>query len=344
MKFKNVFYFTSINIIGGVESFYWYLAQKYKDWDIAIIYRTGDEKQVARLRKYVRVIKFNEQRIKCERAFFNYTLDIIDFVDADEYYQLIHGDYKGLCVTPRSHPKITKYLGVSQHVCDIFKELTGHDIEVAYNPISVDKPKKVLNLISATRLTREKGKERMIEFANILDREEIPYIWTIYTDDVNAIINDNIIYRKPRLDIADYIANSDYLVQLSDNEGYCFSVVEALTLGTPVIVSDCPVFKELGINSKNGFVLDFDMKNVPVKEIYNGLPKFKYTPKQDRWSELLAPGESQYQKDFKINVKIKCVTDYFDLELNRQIKKGEQLEVNKIRAEIIIDAGFADYV
>lgn len=341
---KNIFYFRYINAIGGIETFFYNLARKYQDWDIVIYYSYGDESQIKRLKQFVRVKKYNGEKIKCEKAFFNFNLDIIDNVDADEYIQIAHGDYKAMGIKPNTHPKINKYLGVSQLVCDTFKEVTGEKTELAYNPIEIVKPKKVLNLISATRLTKEKGKERMIQFANILEREDIPYIWTIYTDDVNAIRNDNIIYKKPRLDIADYISNSDYLVQLSDNEGYCFSVVEALTLGIPVIVTDCPVFQEIGVNSKNGFILAFDMQDVPVKEIYKGLPKFKYIPKPDRWDELLAPGESQYKKDFQIKVKIKCITDYFDLELKRQVKKGEQLEVNKIRAEIIIEAGFADYV
>lgn len=79
----------------------------------------------------------------------------------------------------------------------------------------------------------------------MLNESEIPYIWTIFTDDTNKIDNPNIIYMKPRLDISNYIANADYLVQLSDTEGYCYSVIESLCLGTPVIITDMPVMKEL---------------------------------------------------------------------------------------------------
>ena len=169
-------------------------------------------------------------------------------------------------------------------------------------------------------------------------------MWTIYTDDTNAIKNSSIVYRKPRLDIIDFIADSDYLVQLSDNEGYCYSVIEALTAGTPVIVTDCPVFRELGVNEKNGFILDFDLSDVPVKAIYKGLPRVKYQPKQDRWDEILVKGESQYKKDLQTLVKIRCVENYFDLEMNRPIKTGEIITANKIRAETIIDSGFAEFM
>lgn len=342
MKYKNLFYFSHINRIGGVESFYWYLAQKYGDHDIVIVYSSGDEAQIQRLRKYVRVVQFKGQRFSCARAFFNYTIDIIDFVDADEYIQLVHGDYTKFKITPYIHPKITRFLGVSQLVCDTWEQVTGKKAEVAYNPVVIQKPKKVLRLISATRLTREKGKNRMIQFAEILDRARIPYTWTIFTDDRMAINNPNIVYREPQLNIMNYIADADYLVQLSDTEGYGFSVVEALCLGVPVIVTDCPVFKELGLKDrKNAFILPFDMANIPVEEIYKGLPKFEYKPIEDKWGEVLAKGPSSYKEDLETIVQIVVTKEYYDLQLNKQCKVGDVLSVNKVRAEYISDAGYA---
>ena len=342
MKYKNVFYFTSINSIGGVESFYWYLAQKYKDRDIVIIYKQGDDQQIQRLRKFVRVIKFNNQRIKCEKAFFNYTIDIIDYIEADEYIQLVHGDYTKFKITPYIHPKINKFLGVSQLVCDKWEEVTRQKAEVAYNPIVIRKPEKVLHLISATRLTREKGANRILQLANALDESGVRYDWTIYTDSMTPLPNPNIYYRTPRLDIIDYIADADYLVQLSDTEGYCFSVVEALCVGTPVIVTNCPVFKEIGvIDGKNAFILDFEMSNIPVQKIIKGLPKFKYEPIEDNWDKILAQGESTYQNDLKKQVQIKVTKQYYDLQLDKLLNVGDVVTVNKVRADYIIESGFA---
>lgn len=343
-KYKNVFYFTNINSIGGVETFYWYLVQKYHDRDIVIVYKTGDENQIQRLRKYVRVLQFKGQEIYCEKAFFNYTIDIIDHVHADEYYQLVHGDYTKFNVTPYIPPQIDHFLGVSKLVCDTWEQVTGAKADVAYNPIVIRKPRKVLNLMSATRLTREKGKDRMIQLADALDRADIPFVWTIYTDDLQAIPNPSIIYRKPKLDIIDYIASSDYLVQLSDTEGYGFSVVEALCVGTPVIVTDCPVFKEIGIkNGKNAWVLPFDMSNIPLDDIYKGLPPFEYKPKEDKWGEILAKGANTYEKDMKTMVEIVVTNDYFDLQLNRKCFAGDVITVSKVRAEYIINAGYAQW-
>ena len=341
MEYKNIFYFTHINKIGGVESFYWYLAQKYQDWDIVIVYKTGDQDQIQRLRQFVRVVKFTGDRIKCKKAFFNYTTDIIDSVDAEEYIQIIHGDYKGFNIRPNIPPQITKLVGVSQLVCDTFSEMMGVEIEKHYNPIVPQKPKKVLNLISATRLTKEKGRKRMEQFANMLDQNEIPYVWTIYTDNTDFIANANIVYRKPRLDIINFIANSDYLVQLSDHEGYCYAVAEALSVGTPVIVTDCPVFREIGVNEKNGFILKHDMSDVPVKEIYKGISKFEYKPIKDDWDKILAKGESSYKKDLKAKVQLTCTREYYDLVLNKKITVGEKITCNRVRADLLIDSGYA---
>ena len=342
---KNVFYFWHLNEIGGIETFFYYLAKKYSDWDITIYYKTGDPKQINRLKKYVRVKKFEGQHIECDKAFFNFNLETIDNFEAKEYIQIAHGDYKAMGIKPNTHKKITKYLGVSKQVCKTFKEITGLDIELAYNPLEIDKPKKVLNLISATRLTKEKGKNRIKKLASMLDKAGIPYLWTIFTDDTNAIDNPNIAYMKPRLDIINYIANADYLVQLSDNEGYCYSIVEALSVGTPVIVTDVPVFKEIGVNKDNSFILDFDLSNVPIEEIYKGISKFEYKPKEDNWDSFLMPGKSKYKEELKMKVKVKCIKNYVDMQLNKSVTtKDDPFIVNQVRADELVAAGVCEIV
>ena len=343
---KNMFYFPQINKIGGVESFYWYLVQEYKDWDIVIVFREADDLQLKRLRQYMRVVKYQKGMIiKCEKAFFNYSTDIIDSVQAGEYYQVLHGDYKALKVRPNVPSRIDKLIGVSQLVCDTFHEVTGKDLIKCYNPVSVPKPRKVLNLITATRMTREKGRDRIQKLAGLLDQSGIPWRWEIFTNDPRPFYNPNLIHRETKLDIVDDIANADYLVQLSDTEGYCFSVVEALMLSKPVIVTDCPVFKELGIKDRvNGFILDFDLSDVPIKEIYKGLKPFTYTPPADRWGELLAKGENRYKRDLSTMVSIRCTKEFFDLECNVQRKKGDVWQANLVRAEYICDAQHGELV
>jgi glycosyltransferase involved in cell wall biosynthesis len=340
VEYKNIFYFSNINRIGGVESFFYYLVKKYQDYDIVIFYDTGDINQIQRLKKYVRVKKYNGEHIKCEKAFFNYTFNIINNVEAKEYIQIIHTDYKEQKLSFTPNPKITKYIGVTQIACDSFKEYTGLDCELCYNPIDIEKPKKVLNLISATRLTKEKGKDNIIKFGKLLNEAGIPYLWTIFTDDPKVINNPNIIYMKPRLDIVDYIANADFLCQLSKaGEGFGYTTVESLSVGTPVIVTENKAFLEIGVkDGENGFVLDYELNNVDVKKIYesNLKNKFKYKVPSDNWKKLLVEGENTYKEDLKKIVKVKCKKDYYDLQFNKMMTtKDDPYEVNKIRAEYL---------
>lgn len=333
---KNVFYFWHINIIGGIETFFYEMVKKYSDsHDITIIYKTGDKEQINRLKQYVRVKKYTGETIECEKCFFNFNLEIIDNVKAKEYIQIIHGDYKAMGIKPNTHPKITKYICVSKIAAESLKELTNNDSKVIYNPITVEEPKKVLFLLSATRLSKEKGKERMIKLSNMLNEANIPYLWLVFTNDTNAIDNPNIAYMKPRLDIRGYIAKADYLVQLSDNEGYCYSVVEALSLGTPVIVTDMPVMKEIGVNENNGFILDFNLSNVDVKEIYNKEFNFKYNPPKEEWNKELIKSKSTYKEELEKMKKIKALQNYTDTELKRNIVIGEEYIVDNERAEEI---------
>lgn len=344
---SNMFYFANINSIGGVETFFYNLARVYGDsHNIVVYYKTGDPHQVARLMRHVQVVKYSGERIKCKKAFFNYTLDILDHVDAEEYIQIIHADFKAQGIKPNTNPRINRYLGVSRVACKSFTELTGIKCELALNPYFRESPRPVLSLISATRLTPEKGKKRMERFAEILDRNGIRYIWMIFTNDKQAIKNPNIIYRNPTLDILDYIAKADYLVQLSDNEAYCYSVVEALCAGTPVIVTKCPVFDEIGVkNGENGFIVDFDLHDIPIDEIVNRAgERVPYTPLADQWNDILVPGESHYKEELGDSVVVRVKRNYHDIPLNKEYTRGEIVAIPISRLENCLNADVIEFV
>lgn len=157
--YKNVFYLFNFAPIGGTETFLFYLCKKYSARDITVLYKTGNPFQIQRLKKYVRVEQWNaKDRIECERLFVSYRDDIVDFTDAKEYIGIMHADFLTLGFPIKPHPKIQKWIGVSQTICDNFTKLTGLPCELCYNPLETEKPKKVLKLISTTRLTWEKRK------------------------------------------------------------------------------------------------------------------------------------------------------------------------------------------
>lgn len=339
MKYTNVFYVPHFNIIGGIETYIYELVKKYKDIDITVVYSdpTSDAKQLNRIRKYARVIKVGNEPIKCERLFVMYRCNL-DFFEADYIIQITHADYKAQNLTPNLDTRINEHYGVSKAVAETYEEISGLETKVCYNPLTIDKPKKVLKLISATRLTKEKGKDRMIILANELTKRKIPFLWLVFTNDRNAIDNPNVIYMQPRLDIRDFIANSDYLVQLSDTEAWSYSVLESLCLSTPVITTPIPCFNEMGVESgKNGYILPFNMKTIPVDDIYNNIPEFTFKAPKDIYDKLLINKPTTYNPNELYQCR--ALKNYFDIMFNQNITKGNLLpeKITKERAEELIN-------
>ena len=339
--YTNIFYFDRINKIGGVETFFFELAKKYCNNDITVLYSIGDINQIRRLKKYIRVEKYmSNQTYSCEKVFFNYNLKPIDNINAKKYYEIIHANYKDMKLQPNVHPKIDEYIGVSKSVCQAFTELTGLPCTLCYNPITIEKPKRVLNLISATRLTREKGKDRILKLAEALDNANIPFIWTIFTNDTDAIKHPRIIFMEPQLNIRDYIAKADYTVQLSDTEAYCYTMIESLLLKVPIIVTPWKCLEELEIDNRYGFIVPFDMQNIPVQEIYNKTFNINYKNKTDIWTSLLSLKPSTYKEELDSYYEVEALSTYkdknfVDIELGRVPEKGERWIVSKERADLL---------
>ena len=332
---KNIFYFHTINRIGGVESFLWYLANLY---NIEVYYREGNIEQIQRLATKIPVHKYNGEHIVCEKAFFNYTPDIIDNIEAKEYICVIHCDYKQMWFSPNVHKKYTKYIGVSQLVCDSFYELTGIKPELVYNPVVIDKKaKKPLIIVAATRLTREKGKDNLIMFANKLSKANIPYLLIVFTDDKDRkheINNPNIIYAEPQLNIAPYLQLADWVLIPSNTEAFGYTIVESLMLSKPVIAMNLPVYKELGIkDGVHGYIVD-DMNTFDVEKILKKPPKFEYEPPKSNWGEYLN-NKSTYDPNKK--VKVKVLADYDDMVLNKHLITGEEKEMTISRAYYLVE-------
>ena len=336
----NIFYFKSISEIGDIETFLYYLSKLYKNYDVTIIYDYANREQLARLKKNVKCIKFSGQEIECEKAFFNYNLDIINKVKAKEYYQIIHGDYKATRIQCNTNAKITKYLAVSKIAGESFYQETGIKPEVIYNPLNIDKPKKILKLISATRLTNEKGYNRMFKLAKELSDKKIPFEWHVFTNK-SDIDSDFFIARKPKLNIINDIAEADYLVQLSDSEGYCYSIVEAMSVGTPVICTNIPVLKEIGVNKNNSYILNMDMSNINVDKIYKEIPKVtNYKAPECLLINYIDKIKSKYEEEKRMKYKVRELDTYKrmnvrDEQLDKVPEAGEEFIVNADRLEVL---------
>lgn len=349
IQHDNIFYVADINIIGGVETFLWELVKKYKKYDIAVVYRTGYDVQINRLKKYCMVYRHVNQRIKCKTAIINYDVSIINFIDEGaKIYQVIHGDYSNPVYTwkPLTHPRVDKYICITEYMLSTFYKVSGcNNTMLSYNPLSVDDEEDdLLILVSATRLTKIKGKDRMIALANALDSAGVKYIWYVFTNDANAINNPNVVYMKPRLDVRRWIKKADYVIQLSDTEALCYTMVESLYLGVPVVCTPFPFLDEIGIkNGLNAWILKFDLSNLNevVKNMKSKKLNFKFKMKEDIYDELLSHAPSHFEEDKTMKVKVEALDTYsnfnvIDSELGRVPKAGEQFEVTKERLNILL--------
>ena len=180
----------------------------------------------------------------------------------------------------------------------------------------------------------------MIKLAQALDEAKIPYLWLIFTNDTNEIDNPNIIYMKPTLNIVDYIVMADYLVQLSDEESFSISINESLKLGVPIISTDLPILKELGIkNKEHGYLLDLDMNNIPIKDIYEKIPKVKYNPPKDQWDKYLIHTKSTYQKELKQKHKVVFNRTIYYVPHEIEYKKGKEYILDQKAINELLDYG-----
>lgn len=342
IEHSNIFYVKDISIIGGVETFLYELVKKYKDYDIAVVYKTANVNQLKRLRKYCKAYKHINQKIKCNVAIINYDTSIIDYIcENAKIYQVIHADYENEAYRwkPPTHKRIYKYIAITKHIEESFKRMTGFDnVILSYNPLKIEKSKKLV-LLSATRLSRIKGKDRMIALANELDRQHIDYIWYIFTNDKNEIPNKNVVYMTPRLDIGYWFDNCDYVIQLSDTEGLSYTINEALYRNKPIIVTPLPYLNEIGVKDDiNAYILNYDCSNVKdiVSKIKN-IPKFEFKKLKDKYNTILDKTPSYY--DINTLVTARALRTYKDMELECYIQKGQVLpvKITRERAEELME-------
>lgn len=332
----------------SVEAFFYYLSKLYKN--IVIYYGEADPIQVERIAKNVEVHKHHGEKVKCKRFFGNYGLDnFLPYLEAEEKYFVIHCDYKKNKVCkPIVYPGF-KYIAVSKLAGESFKEMTGLDYELIYNPVAIEKPKVKkkdgLHLVSATRLSGEKGGWRIDFLSELLDKKGIKYTWDIYTNKPKKLkLSPNIHIKEPKLDLTKEMAEASYVVQLSDGEAYCYSVVESLYLGTPVIITDLPVFNEIGCNDTNSIKLNLNMTNVDIDKILEGKKPFKYTPPKSNWGKYL-DNNSNYDPNEIVDVKV--IKRYTDVVLKKKLQRyaiTEQLEhMTKLRASILEAKGLVEW-
>jgi len=123
----------------------------------------------------------------------------------------------------------------------------------------------MLKLITLSRISKEKGFERMVKLANLIP---VPFTWDVYGNTSGAYAKsiipqfpEQVHFKGFDQNAKDYIKDYDYLVQLSDTEGCPYVILEALQAKTPVITTNYPSAKELVTQGVTGHILDMELTN-----------------------------------------------------------------------------------
>lgn len=341
---KLILYHNNLLKFGGVDTFVYNFVKKMnKYFDILFLYTTADKNNLERIKKYVKTEQYSKDKkyicdiCICASAWGQYPDSVI--AKSGRYIQMVHADYikaKEIGFIYNKWHKTTEHIGVSNYVCKIFKELYPNEkITRIYNILDeVKETKPILKLISATRVSKEKGYERMLKLAQELKKANIRFRWTIFTDlnlyNQKPFDLEEIVYMKPSHDFFDYIKESDYGVQLSDTEGYSYFINECLEYGTPVICTDFPSVYESVENGKNGYILDMNLSNLDINKIVNNIPKnFLYKEKcsEKDWIALI---NKKVERKNKNMYKVIAKQDYTDKrpELIENYCDGKKIEFN----------------
>ena len=237
---------------------------------------------------------------------------------------------------------------VSEYVKQTWEDRT-ENAQVIHNIMAMDKPKtKPLLLVTASRLDApDKGYKRMTKLAELMDRQGVPFIWICFSNLGNIRnVPQGMVFLQPTLDITPWIQKADYLVQLSDEEAFCYSLVEALELKTAVITTDLAILEEIGIeNSRNGYVVPLDLADDYDTTKFLKVPKFSYDFDNDiiidQWRKLLGNMKPTHKYKPQELKQVRITNQYRDTVLNRTMMAGEIVSMPMSRAKIVADAGFA---
>ena len=276
IKTQVVVYCANMQKIGGIETWLYYWCQNmYKLYDIMVVFSDQmSGKQIQRLSEIVQVMRLNNRLIECDTLINTRITDKIpEEIKAKKIIQMVHGCYSALFCC-NIQPERDKIVFVSQAAADTFKNVDKY--EVIHNFTYPTKQNRCLFLITASRFTREKGGDRMIKLAEALRKANIEFIWFVFSHQDTKLV-DGMVKMPETLNVKDFIAKCDYLVQLSDSEGFGYSIVEALEMGVPVITTPISVLKELGFKeNEDGYIVPFDMEDINPERFLERPESAKY--------------------------------------------------------------------
>ena len=287
------------NDIGGVETFLLNFCKRFGDeYDMTLVCRDISLENAIMLSKYVNVIIELTSPIECDICIITSVLvddEYFQQIRYKEIYQMIHSDWTAMKKfwdwQFREHDPNTKYIAVSEIARESFIREYNRDSVVI--PNILDTEKYDIKLVSFTRLTEEKGYERMKKLCDYFKKYKIKYIWDVFgTNPLGYVSYGNMVLHSPIREGQRVMGGYDYVVQLSDTESFCLTMYEALQNHVPVLVTPFPNATLDIKDGKNGYILPFDMKltEKDIKKIVNNIPKnvdYEQKGVDELWKKIL---------------------------------------------------------
>lgn len=301
------FYYHHINSIGGVEIAILNLIERLHTlYEITIAYSlsNSDIEMLIRMSEFSSIVNLNHKQIEVDTVVYCSLYCQKDKITAKRHLRWLHGCLTDMKASLPINDKIDDYIAVGK-VCkeQLDLQLKDKKSHLIYNELNSkiyelagkSKSNKKLTLVTVSRISREKGFERMLKVSDKLKENGIDYIWNIvgegYDKKYEALIKKQApdewkFYGKLENPFP-YIKNADFLLQLSDYEAFGFVLLEALVLGTTVITTDYSSASEM-INDSNGYIIKKDLSDFKT-DIFNLKKVFKHEHKTgiEQWKKLL---------------------------------------------------------
>ena len=336
--------YTSVTAsIGGIETFIYNFCQNmHKYYDIIVVYDEMSAAQIKRLRDIVDVRKNDKKVIVCDTVIINRISDKVP--ENIQYKQTVQMAHACKMVKSWTVPDADHVVAVSEAVASSFPDMPEHTVinNLTYTP----ERERAMLLVSATRTkTFEKGQKRMAALGKLLDKKGVPYVWLLFTDGPIVGMTRNMVYMGQTLDIIPYIKAADYLVQLSDREGFCYSIVEALEVGTAVITTPVDVLPEIGFEDMiNGYLVPFEITDEIDVNMFRRVPRFEYKYDNEsrikQWRKILGNKKPKHRYDPSKMPECTITKEYYDIEFARSMRAGETVRMPINRARTVRDAGY----
>jgi len=291
LRTQILLYVSQLYDIGGIETWtYNFCQQMHKYYDLMVVWDKGmDPVQKRRLLRFAQVVENKHQQpIVCDTVLNCRTaLPIPSNISYDSAFQIVH-----TC-------KMQKHWELRDDIEKIFvseaaRKSWGSEGQIITNMTVQQNIKKSYLFVSATRLSWEKGENRIHRLAQMLKDRGVLFTWLVFSDHEPKQYTDSLVYRKPTLDIMSYVQKADAFIQLSDMEAFCYSIVEAMSLGVPVWTTPLEVLPELGfVEGKTGWIIPFEVEQLKTLDemLNSNLKGFKYNHDNSniisQWRDLL---------------------------------------------------------